>query len=592
MTDHEVPSLGRRIEAAVTAAIGRAVPELAGADPVVRRSERAGVDVQSNAALALAARVGRAPADLAADIVRELADGDTGGEVSATVSPPGFVNLTVHGRTIWTQLGARLADDRLGVGAPLTGQRTVIDYSGPNVAKEMHVGHLRSTIIGDSLARILGHLGADVVRENHLGDWGTQFGMLIQYLDEHPDTSWRHDQVDGGTSTVSALEGLYRRARADFDDDPAFAGRSRRRVVALQSGDEPTLACWREIVHESEVAFQAVYRRLGVLLTPQDSVGESFYNPMLGDVVAELESAGIAVPSEGAVCVFTPGFVGRDDRPTPLIVRKADGGHGYATTDLATIRHRLRERGADRILYLVDARQALHFRMVFATARRAGWVPEGTELVHLPFGTVLGPDGRPFKTRSGDTVRLVDLLDMAVERARGVVAEKSPELDAAELDRIAALVGVGAVKYAELSTSAARDYVFDPDRMVSLTGNTGVYLQYAHARVCSILRRADGSGHAVSVDPDAPLAPAERVLGLALDAFGDTLTDVATGSEPHRLCLHLYEVARAFSVFYELCDVLRAPDPLRGNRLALCQLTAGTLRRGLGLLGVAAPERL
>ncbi len=585
---HEVPSLSGRVAATMSGAIGRVRAEPAGADPVVRRSEHA--DFQCNAALALAKRLGVRPLDLAADIAGAL-DPD-GQSLVASVEPsgPGFLNVTVTGGALWEQVVARLRDPRLGVGTPERGRRTVVDYSAPNIAKEMHVGHLRTTIIGDSLARVLGFLGADVVRRNHLGDWGTQFGMLIQYLDEHPDAAWHQDQLGEGASAVSALDGLYRAARAEFDADPGFADRSRSRVVALQSGDPGTVAVWEGIVAESEESFRAIYDRLGVLLTAEDSVGESFYNPMLADTVGELVDAGLAVESEGALVFHSDEVTGPEGRPAALMVRKSGGGYGYDTTDLATLRHRVRDLRAERLVYVTDSRQALHFRLVFEAARRAGWLTDGTSAEHVAYGTVLGPDGTPFKTRSGGTVRLVDLLDDAVARARAVVLEKNPGLDAAELDRIAELAGIAAVKYADLSTSRVKDYSFDVDRMVAFTGNTGVYLQYAHARISSILHHAGDP--APEVDSSVPPHPAERDLALALDAYGAVLTEVGATLEPHRLCGYLYELARDFTTFYEACPVLKAREPVRGNRLALCRLTARTLGHGLGLLGITAPERM
>nr|WP_239395178.1 arginine--tRNA ligase [Frankia sp. CiP3] len=598
LNEHEVPSLRRQVETAVSDAISQALPELAGADPVVRRSEHA--DFQANAALALAKRARRKPADLAASVADALrrgigtdtdTDADTGTPVaSVTVSGPGFINLVASDTALWRQVAARLASRHLGVGTPQQGRRTVVDYSGPNIAKEMHVGHLRTTIIGDCLSRVLGFLGAEVLRQNHLGDWGTQFGMLIEYLDEHPDVAWHHDELSDGTSTVSALNILYRAARAVFDADPDFADRARRRVVALQAGDEASVTRWREIVAESEFAFSEIYQRLGVLLTAADSAGESFYNPWLPEVVGELTQAGIAVESDGALCVFSAEITGPDGEPVPLMVRKTDGGFGYDTTDLATIRYRIRDLKADRILYVVDARQALHFQLIFEAARRAGWLTDDADVTHVSYGTVLGPDGRPFKTRSGDTVKLMDLLDTAVGRAREVVTEKAHDLDPAELDQIAEQAGIGAVKYADLSTSRTKDYTFDVDRMVSFSGNTGVYLQYAHTRICSILRKAGDAS--APVDTTLAPHPAERALILALDAFGDTLTEVGQTLEPHRLCGYLYDLAKAFTDFYEACPVLSVAQPTRGNRVALCRLSAETLRRGLNLLGIAAPERM
>jgi arginyl-tRNA synthetase len=402
---------------------------------------------------------------------------------------------------------------------------------------------------------------------------------------------------------VSRLNRLYRDARARFEADPAFADRSRRRVVALQAGDPPTLAAWRAIVAESTRHFTQVYERLDVLLTDADVAGESSYNDRLPQVAAELAAAGVAVPSHGALCVFFDDVRSPDGMPVPLIVRKSDGGYGYAATDLAALRHRVDPLRADRILYVVDARQALHFRMVFDTARRAGWLPDRVAAYHLPFRTVLGPDGRPFRTRAGETTRLVDLLDAAVDRARAVVAEKWPDLDPAAADERARQIGVGAVKYADLSTNRTRDYVFDPARMLSLTGDTAVYLQFAHARIRSILRRADatagtGAGHGgtgagtVGVDPSVPLTPAERRLALHLDGFADAVTETAGAYEPHRLCGYLYALAQAYTRFYESCPVLAAPPAVRGNRLVLCRLTGQVLRTGLGLLGIAAPEEL
>ncbi len=570
---------------AVTRAMRAVLPaEFADADPLVRRSDHA--DFQSNVSLSLAKRAGRKPRELADQLAAEL-----GGPVE--VSGPGFLNLTVPDETVWRQVAARVADDRLGVGNSQLGRRTVIDYSAPNIAKEMHVGHLRTTIIGDALARVLDHLGAEVVRQNHLGDWGTQFGMLIEYLRAHPEARWRAaDLPEGDTGTTSALDGLYKLARAEFDADPGFADRARRRVVALQSGDEPTLALWRELVGESEKAFQVIYDYLGVLLTPDDSAGESTYNRYLDEVSEEIERAGVGRDSQGALCVFFDDVTGPDGNPVPLIVRKSDGGYGYGTTDLATIRYRIQELKAHRILYVVGAPQALHFRMVFDTARRMGWLTEDVEVVHVAFGNVLGPGGKMFKTRSGGTVRLVELLDEAVAKARAEIESKPHTLLPGELETVARQAGIGAVKYADLSTSRTKDYTFDADRMVSFNGNTGVYLQYAHTRIRSILRKLPEAG-AGQVDPSLPLHPAERALALLTDEFAGTLAEVADTLEPHRLCGYLFALAKAFTDFYEACPVLRAEsEAVRANRVALCRLTGATLASGLGLLGIETPERM
>ncbi|NED96186.1 arginine--tRNA ligase [Phytoactinopolyspora alkaliphila] len=589
MSTAAIVPLISQVSTAVSEAIRRVRPDLAEADPVVRPSEHA--DFQANAALALAKRVGSNPRELAAAFADALGDVRSGSIESVDVSGPGFLNIAVADRAVWQQVSARLADSRHGVGTPESGRRTVIDYSAPNIAKEMHVGHLRTTIIGDCLARVLGFLGADVVRQNHLGDWGTQFGMLIQYLDEHPDAAWHQDELTG-TSSVSALAVLYKEAKRLFDADPAFADRSRARVVALQSGDPATIARWREIVAESEKAFRAIYDRLGVLLAPEDSVGESYYQPKLAETIAELEAAGIAVESDGALVVFSADVLGPEGDPVPLMVRKRDGGYGYDSTDLATIRYRIKELGGERLIYVTDARQALHFRMIFDAARRAGWLAGDVEAIHVAYGMVLGLDGRPFRSREGDTVRLVDLLDAAVERARDVVAGKDPDLDPAELDQIAEQAGIGAVKYADLSTSRGKDYVFDVDRMVSFAGNTGVYLQYAHTRMAAILRKAGSSSPAADVDGAISLRPEERALALRLDTYGTVVTDVGALLEPHRLCGYLYDLARDFTSFYETCHVLSADEPIRTNRLALCRLAARTMQHGLGLLGIAAPDRM
>jgi arginyl-tRNA synthetase len=424
-----------------------------------------------------------------------------------------------------------------------------------------------------------------VIRQNHLGDWGTPFGMLIEHMLDLGEAAASQEL------SVGDLDAFYRQARAKFDGDAAFAERSRRRVVRLQGGDEQTLALWRQLVRESTRYFESVYRRLGVTLTDADFAGESFYNPMLPDVIEELGRKGLARESEGALCVFPAGFTGKGGEPLPLIVRKQDGGYGYATTDLAAIRHRLTTVGARRIVYVVGAPQSQHFAMVFATAREAGWLAPPARAEHVAFGSVLGADKKMFKTRSGDTVKLSDLLDEATERASKVVREKNPELDAEAADAVARAVGVGAVKYADLSSDRIKDYVFDWDRMLAFEGNTAPYLMYAHARIRSIFRKAG-----VESPREAGIVlsePAERALALELLRFGAVLEDVAATLEPHRLCGYLFELAGSFTSFYERCPVLRAEsDDVRRSRLALCDLTAEVLAKGLGLLGIEAPERM
>ncbi|WP_437951949.1 arginine--tRNA ligase [Sorangium sp. So ce296] len=570
--------LSRAFQEAITAAFGA---EHAGADPSLRRSSHA--DYQANAAMALGKRLGRPPREVAAAIVGALQLGGICRKVE--IAGPGFVNLTLEDAYLTRELADTASGGRLGIAPAAQPETVIVDYSGPNAAKEMHVGHLRSTIIGDALARVLEALGHRVIRQNHLGDWGTPFGMLIEHMLDLGEAAASQEL------SVGDLDAFYRQARAKFDGDPAFAERSRRRVVRLQGGDEQTLGLWRQLVRESTRYFESVYRRLGVTLTEADFAGESFYNPMLLDVLAELGEKGLARESEGALCVFPAGFTGKGGEPLPLIVRKQDGGYGYATTDLAAIRHRLTTVGAQRLIYVVGAPQSQHFAMVFATAREAGWLRPPARAEHVAFGSVLGADKKMFKTRSGDTVKLSDLLDEAVERATKVVREKNPELDAEAAGAVARAVGVGAVKYADLSSDRIKDYVFDWDRMLAFEGNTAPYLMYAHARIRSIFRKAgveSPRGVGITVGE-----PAERALALELLRFGAVLEDVAATLEPHRLCGYLFELAGSFTTFYERCPVLRAEsEEVRRSRLALCDLTAEVLAKGLGLLGIEAPERM
>ena len=594
-----VPSLSASLQQRVSAALAAAVPSAADADPLLRRSDRA--DFQANGVLGLAKRSKANPRELAAAVVAELSTGGVIGEIE--VSGPGFLNITVPDAAITGNLAARAADDRLGVPVKDHPGITVIDYAQPNVAKEMHVGHLRSSVIGDAIAKILEFAGEQVIRRHHIGDWGTQFGMLTQYLIEHPhqlDHSGGPDNSGGpvagedGEASMSRLDRLYKASRTLFDSDEEFKGRSRRRLVRLQAGDPETTALWQRFVDESKIYFYSVYDKLDIQIADEDIVGESGYNDMLVETCELLEKAGVAVHSEGALCVFFDDIKGKDGEPVPLIVRKADGGFGYAATDLSAIRNRTAELHADTLLYVVDARQALHFRMVFETARRAGWITDEVTARHLPFGTVMGADGKPFKTRAGESVRLEDLLDEAVERATAVVREKGEKigLSEEEITGNGREVGIGAVKYADLSTSLGRDYVFDLDRMVSLNGDTSVYIQYAYARTRSIFRKATAEQLPVA-HPELALEPAERALGLHLDAFGDALADVALSYEPHRLASYLFQLASMFTTFYEQCPVLTAESPAQvENRLFLCDLTARTLRQGLTLLGIRTPERL
>ncbi|MGI5356698.1 arginine--tRNA ligase [Streptomyces sp. CA-252508] len=584
-----VPSLASTVQQRLADALTAALPEAGSADPLLRRSDRA--DFQANGILALAKKLKGNPRELATKVVGAIPANDVLKDIE--VSGPGFLNITVSDKAILDTLAARAADDRLGVPYAEKTGTTVIDYAQPNVAKEMHVGHLRSAVIGDAMVKIMEFAGEKVIRRHHIGDWGTQFGMLIQYLMEHPHELDHKDADVSGEEAMSNLNRLYKAARALFDSDEEFKARSRDRVVALQSGDEETLALWQRFVDESKIYFYSVFNKLDMEINDPDVVGESGYNDMLDETCRLLEESGVAVRSEGALCVFFDDVKGPDGNPVPLIVKKSNGGYGYAATDLSAIRDRVQKLGADTLVYVVDARQSLHFKMVFETARRAGWLGDQVHAVQLAFGTVLGKDGKPFKTREGETVRLVDLLDEAIDRAAAVVRGKAEKVGLTEDEIIenGRQVGIGAVKYADLSTSASRDYKFDLDQMVSLNGDTSVYLQYAYARIRSIQRNA-GETEAV-VHPELPLEPAERALGLHLDQFGEILAEVATSYEPHKLAAYLYQLASHLTTFYDQCQVLKADTPEQvENRLFLIDLTARTLHQGMALLGIRTPERL
>ncbi|MGV9892557.1 arginine--tRNA ligase [Streptomyces sp. NPDC003395] len=585
-----VTSLTASVHQRLASALSAALPEAAGADPLLRRSDRA--DYQANGILALAKKAKANPRELAAQVVAQVT---TGGVIKdVEVSGPGFLNVTVTDRAITENLAARAADTdgRLGVPHAEHPGTTVVDYAQPNVAKEMHVGHLRSAVIGDSVVQLLEFTGENVVRRHHIGDWGTQFGMLIQYLDEHPHELDHKGGEVSGEEAMSNLDRLYKAARKKFDSDEEFKTRARRRVVDLQAGDEHTLAMWQKFVDESKIYFFSVFEKLDMEVRDPDIVGESGYNDMLAETCRLLEESGVAVRSEGALCVFFDDIKGPDSNPVPLIVQKSDGGYGYAATDLSAIRDRVFNLKANTLLYVVDARQSLHFKMVFETARRAGWLNDDVKAHQLAFGTVLGKDGKPFKTREGETVRLVDLLDEAIDRASAVVREKAQDLSEEEIAERGAQVGIGAVKYADLSTSANRDYKFDLDQMVSLNGDTSVYLQYAYARIQSILRKAGEVRPAAH--PELELHEAERALGLHLDAFAEVVAEAATEYAPHKMTAYLYQLASLFTSFYDKCPVIKPQPPkdIAENRLFLCDVTARTLHQGMALLGIRTPERL
>lgn len=571
-------TLAARLQPAFDAVAGRS-----GVDPVVRPSDRA--DAQANGALALAKELGRSPREVAEAVVVEaskLADV----RASLEVAGPGFINIVVNDDFLADEIAAVSADDRLGVRPAPTARRVVVDYSAPNVAKEMHVGHLRTTVIGDALVRLLEFVGHEVIRENHIGDWGTPFGMLIEHLLDLGETE-AADHLSLGD-----LDGFYKQARAKFDADDAFKERSRARVVLLQGGDGETLRLWKLLVGLSTKHFNAVYERLGVLLTDDDLMGESAYNELLPQVITRLEALGLLQQSDGADVVFPPGYTNRDGDPLPLIVQKGAGGFNYATSDLACVIDRIERLDADLLLYVVGAPQAQHLSMVFDVARMAGWLAEPAEAVHVAFGSVLGTDRKMLKSRSGDPLKFIDLLDEALVRAEASVSEKNPTLDVEDRLAIARQVGIGAVKYADLSTDRVRDYVFDWDRMLSFDGNTAPYLQYAHARICSIFRRAEVDRTSLRNREPSIVEPQERALALAVLGFDSAVADTLEKYSPHRLCTYLYDLATSFTSFYEHCPVLKAEESVRMSRFVLCDVTARVMARGLDLLGIDAPEQM
>jgi arginyl-tRNA synthetase len=576
MTDPEA-TLDALVRQALAAELGS---EYSGADPQIRPSDFA--DYQSNAALGLSKRVGRPPREIAAPVADQLT---AAAEVaSAEVSGPGFINITLADDWIASQANGQLDDPRLGVPLAEQAQRIVVDYSAPNVSKEMHVGHLRTTVVGDAVVRVLGYLGHEVIRANHIGDWGTQFGLLLEHLHDVGEQA-AYEQLAAGE-----INAFYQAAKHKFDDDPSFAERSRFRVVALQSGDPETLRLWQILVRDSEQYYRTIYERLGVTLTDTDLAPESFYNDMLADVCDELESLGVAVISDGALCAFPPGFTARDGTPLPIILRKSDGGYGYDATDMAAIRYRIRDLGADRLIYVVGSEQSLHFAMIFAVARQAGWLTDKVRAEHAAIGMVAGADGKRFRTRSGSSVKLITLIDEAVDRAEEVIRDRYD--DPGQRHEIALEVGIGALKYGDLSVGRDSNYVLDFDRLLALTGNTGPYLQYAAARIRSIFARAGLDPAEVGSGTIVLGTPAERALALQLQRFGRAVEDVTLLAEPHKLAAFLFELASVFTTFYEHCPVLTASDQTRQSRLALCALTLRVLVTGLGLLGISVPARM
>jgi arginyl-tRNA synthetase len=552
------------------------------ADPTVRPSDRA--DAQINGALPLAKQLGTNPRELAQRLLDSGALDGVATELE--VAGPGFVNVTFAPEFLAAHLAEVAGDDRLGIASVSPAKTIVVDYSAPNVAKEMHVGHLRTTLIGDALVRMLDFLGHRVIRENHIGDWGTPFGMLIEHLvDLGEERAAEH-------LSLGDLDGFYKEARAAFDASEEFQDRARQRVVLLQGGDAETQRLWGLLVELSTKHFNTVYEMLGVHLTDDDLAGESTYQPLMPEVIERLRALGLLTESDGADVVFPPGFTNRDGDPLPLIVQKGAGGFNYATSDLACVIDRVERLGADLILYVVDAGQQQHFQMVFAVAEMAGWLAPPREAVHVAFGIVLGTDRKRLRSRSGEPMKFVELLDEALERAAVAIDEKDPDLTSEQRAETVHMIGIGAVKYAELSTDRIKDYVFDWDRMLSFDGNTGPYLQYAHARICSIFRRAEIDRASVrGVDIEVG-TPQERALALRLLAYPTAIDTTLETYSPHKLCTYVYDLATDFTAFYEHCPVLKADEPLRSSRLALADLTARTLAHALGLLGIDAPEQM
>jgi len=603
------------LNAHLAAAIERAFPDEAaearqtgaGLDPQLAAASKPEFgDFQANAALALAKPLKQSPRLIAAAIVAALSDDAAFTALCEppVVAGPGFINLTLRPEVLAAELRSRLDDPRLGVPSVAASAPVVVDFSSPNIAKEMHVGHLRSTIIGDSLARVLEFRGHPVLRLNHVGDWGTQFGMLITHLKQMaPEALNTADAVDLGD-----LVAFYRQAKARFDTDETFQATAREEVVKLQSGDPVSRRAWELLCAQSRSEFQQLYDRLGIRLSER---GESFYNPYLEGVVADLDAAGLLVTDAGARCVFLEGVRGKDGQPLPLIVQKGDGGFIYATTDLAALRYRFAPPpggdGAGRIIYVTDAGQASHFAAVFQVARRAGWLPEGGRLEHVPFGLVQGDDGKKLKTRSGDTVRLKDLLDEALERSEAdlrqrLAAEQRQESEAF-ISHVSTTVGIAAVKYADLSANRNSNYQFSFDRMLALQGNTAPYLLYALVRIGGIARKggvmeagagaaAAANGEAIVPDPLVFSEAPEWALARQLLLFDGVIAEVEEELLPNRLCTYLFELSQVFNRFYDQVPVLKAAEPARGSRLALCRLTANTLQLGLGLLGIPTLERM
>lgn len=554
---------------------------------VDRTKDKSHGDLATNLALLLAKPAGQNPRVLAQLLVDNLPASEL--VAKTELAGPGFINFFLDSSWLARQIDAMVADDRANIPVVEHRQTVVVDYSAPNVAKEMHVGHLRSSVIGDAVVRTLEFLGHKVIRANHIGDWGTQFGMLIAHLEE-----LEKENPDVADSGLADLEQFYRESKQKYDADPIFAERARNYVVKLQGGDDYCLTMWQKLVNITLHHNQAIYDRLNVSLTPEHVMGESMYNPMLADIVADLQAKGLAVEDQGAIVVYLDEYKNKDGDPMGVIIRKKDGGFLYTTTDIACAKYRYEQLHADRVLYFIDSRQHQHLMQAWSIVHKAGYVPESVSLEHHAFGMMLGKDGRPFKTRTGGTVRLVDLLDEAQERATALLAKKDTDFNEAEKQEIAKRVAMAAVKYADLSKSRTTDYIFDWDNMLSFEGNTAPYLQYAYTRVQSIFRRSGILSDADLLGQVILSAPAEEALAQKLVQFNDTIKSVADKGLPHLMCLYLYELSGAFMSFYEACPINKegVSPAERSSRLRLCAATAKVLNLGLSLLGIETLERM
>ena len=566
----------------------------AGADSspaVVKTSARPEFgDYQANGIMGAAKKLGMNPRELATKVVAQLEQTSEINDLveKFEIAGPGFINIYLKNSWLAERVEQTLTADNLGIEKTSNPETVVIDYSAPNLAKEMHVGHLRSTIIGDAISRVLELLGHKVIRQNHVGDWGTQFGMLLTYMGELKQESSKLQDSELEMQ-LSDLEKFYQAAKIRFDEDESFASKARENVVKLQAGDAEFLKLWQQFIDTSLTHCDEIYQILNVKLKREDVAPESQYNDDLANVIIDLDKSGLLSEDQGAQCVFLDEFKGKDDSIIPMIVQKSDGGYLYATTDLAALRYRHNQLGMTRGLYLVDARQSLHLKQVYAVGKKAGFVPESTRLEHMAFGTMMGKDGTPFKTRTGGTVKLIDLLNESKQRAFDLVTSKNPDLDEESRKAIANTVGIGAVKYADLSKNRTSDYIFNWDTMLSFEGNTAPYLQYAYARIQSIFRKAGDINNNAEI---ALQQPAERLLAAKLLQFSEAVEVVAKDGTPNFLCNYLFELSGNFMSFYEACPIMKADEATKQSRLKLAQLTANTLKTGLDLLGIDVMERM